>query len=264
MAAGAQDPVLIVVQRAAAYVADYQQKLSMVVAQERYEQEVRYPAPPGSRTRDLVQRTVLLSDFLLVRGPEGAWLPFRDVFERDGMPVRDREERLSSLFLNGSATALNQARRIADESSRYNIGNINRNVNVPTLPLEFLSDGQRARFSFEYEGGAANGVRVVRFEEERGPTYIRTTNGRDLPTSGRYWIEEETGRVERTELRASDAGLEAKITVTYRPDELADLWVPARMDEQYAQKNDRSEIRGTAVYSRYRRFHITTSDDLAK
>src|SRR5215510_7211882 len=94
-----QDPPLVVVQRAAAYVADYQQKLSMVVAQERYQQEVRYPGPT-LRSADLTQRTVLLSDFLLIRSPEGKWVPFRDVYESNGKPVRDREERLSRLFLS--------------------------------------------------------------------------------------------------------------------------------------------------------------------
>jgi hypothetical protein len=94
--------------------------------------------------------------------------------------------------------------------------------------------------------------------------YIRTTGGRGLPVSGRYWIQESTGRVERTELKAFDTGLDATITVSYRSDDTVGLWVPDRMVEQYLQKSDRSEIRGQAVYSRYRRFQITTSDELAK
>jgi len=258
-----QESLRDVVDRAATYVADYKQKLAMVVAQERYHQEVRYPAPPMSRTRDITSTTVLVSDFLLVRGAEGAWVPFRDVFERDGVPVRDREERLSVLFLQNAGTALEQAARIAEESARYNVGNINRTVNVPTLALEFLTDPHRGRFDFAFESGLSGGVRVVRYQERTGPTYIKTTNDRDLPVSGRYWIQEATGRIERTEVRAADAGLDAHITVAYRADETG-LWVPDRMEEVYVQKNDRSEIRGTAVYSRYRRFQITTSDELVK
>ena len=236
----------------------------MVVAQERYEQEVRYQAAPMSRSRDITSSTVLLSDFLLVRGPDGAWVPFRDVFERDGAPVRDREDRLSALFIGQSGTGFDQARRIADESARYNIGGVDRTINVPTLALEFLTPVHRDRFDFAFEGGATGGLRVVRYVERRGPTYMRTTGGRDLPASGRYWIQEATGRIERSELRASEAGLDAHISVTYRLDELAGLWVPGRMDEQYTQRRDRSEIRGTAVYSRYRRFQVTTSDELAR
>lgn len=260
----AQEPLTVLVDRAAAYVDDYHAKLAMVVAQERYTQEVRYPAPPMSRTRDMTSKTVLTSDFLLVRSPRGgAWLPFRDVFERDGVTVRDRQERLSALFIENSGTAFELAARIADESSRYNLGNIDRNINVPTLALEFLTPAHRERFSFELEGASSDGVQVIRYQESRGPTYIKTTNDRDLPVSGRYWIREATGRVERSELRASDNALDALISVVYRADEQAGLWVPGRMDEEYAQKNDRSEIRGTAVYTRYRRFQVTTSDQLA-
>ena len=69
--------------------------------------------------------TVLVSDFLLVQVPGEGWLPFRDVFERDGKQVRDREERLAALFLKGSSrSAFEQARAIMDEGARYNIGNV--------------------------------------------------------------------------------------------------------------------------------------------
>ena len=60
--------------------------------------------------------TVLVSDFLLVQVPGEGWLPFRDVFERDGKQVRDRQERLAALFLKGSSrSAFAQARAIMDE-----------------------------------------------------------------------------------------------------------------------------------------------------
>ncbi len=259
----AQDGVRAVVDRASAYVTDYRAKLAMVVAQERYDQEVRYPAPPGSRMRDVVDRVSLQSDFLLVRNTDGTLMPFRDVFERNGTAVRDREERLTALLLDNSASSLERAERIKAESARYNLGSIDRTINVPTLALEFLTAAHRDRLDFSFEGNpSATGVRVVRYQEVRGPTAIRTTNNGDLPVSGRYWISEETGRVERTELKASDAAMDVTITVTYRADQAAGLWVPDRMDEQYAQKNDRSEIRGTAVYTRYRRFSVTTSDEV--
>jgi hypothetical protein len=259
-----QESLEAVLARAAAYIAGYQRELAMVVAQERYTQEVRYPAPPMSRVRDVTATTELVSDFLLIRGPEGTWIPFRDVFERDGTPVRDRQERLSALFIDSAGSAFEQAGRIAEESARYNIGSINRTINVPTMALEFLTPEHRSRFDFEFERGLSSGVRVVRYTERRPPIYIRTTGNRSLPASGRYWIQEATGLIEQTELRAGDSALEAVITVTYRPDEPAGLWVPGRMEEEYLQKGDRSEIRGTAVYSRYRRFQVTTSDELAK
>lgn len=260
----AQEPARAVIERAVSYVADYRERLAMVVAEERYQQEVRYPAPPMSRSRDVIMRAVLVSDFLLVRNGEDRWVPFRDVFEHNGVAVRDRQERLSALFVDERSTAFEQARRITDESARYNVGNITRNINVPTLALEFITDAHRGRFNFESDGTAGPDVRIIRYQEVRGPMYITTSGNRGLPASGRYWIHAPTGRVERTELKTSDRDLEAVITVTYRDDAPAGLWVPGRMDEVYTQKADRSEIRGTAVYSRYRRFQITTSDELAR
>ena len=149
-------------------------------------------------------------------------------------------------------TALDQAGRITEESARYNIGNINRTINVPTMALEFLTPEHRSRFDFEFERGLTTGVQVVRYIERRGPTYIRTTGNRNLPASGRYWIHEASGLVERTELRVAELGLEGLITVSYRLDDLAEPMGTRSHGREYAQKNDRSEIRGTAVYSRYR------------
>ena len=257
----AQDDLTAIVARAAQYVDTYQRDFALVVSEEKYEQEARYPAPPLSRGRDLTSRTVLRSDFLLVRSGEGGWLPFRDVFERDGVPVRDRDERLAQLFLSDAGSAVEQARKIVDESARYNVGNVDRNINLPTLALIFLTDTYRGRFQFS-DRGRDGGARVVQFREEGRPTYITTTGGRDLPVSGRYWIDEASGRVERTELLASDSAINARIEVTYRPEASAGLWVPARMEELYEQRGDRSEIRGVATYTRFRKFQVSTTEDL--
>ena len=71
------------------------------------------------------------------------------MFERDGKPVRDREQRLAAIFLKGGRDAFEQARAVMDEGARYNIGNINRNINTPTLPLAFLTERHRRRFEFK-------------------------------------------------------------------------------------------------------------------
>ena len=104
--AGAQSPDIDeLIPRATAYVHDFVEKLSNVVAEERYEQETTSPR----RTR------VLVSDFLLVKHPgDTLWQTFRDVAEVDGMPVRDREDRITRLFLQPSSSALRRdAKRCA-------------------------------------------------------------------------------------------------------------------------------------------------------
>jgi hypothetical protein len=269
-AATAQSNVSVLVDRAGAYVETFQQNFGSVVAEERYEQRLRRAAIPGNTS--IQQRggggpaeTTLVSDFLLVQVPGEGWLPFRDVFERDGKPVRDREARLATIFLKGGRDAFEQARAIMDEGARYNIGNINRNINAPTLPLAFLTGRHRHRFEFKLgrRDDSDPGVEIE-FRETGRPTFVSTTGGRDLPVRGRFWINESDGTVLRTEMDAVDTGVEAHITVTYQKDDGIGLFAPARMEERYRRPRDPTEVHGVATYSRFRRFQVSTSEELAK
>jgi hypothetical protein len=259
----------VLLDRASRYVESFQRSFGTIVAEERYEQMLR--RVPGSNTTS-VQRggggptqTVLVSDFLLVQVPGEGWLPFRDVFERDGRQVRDRQERLSALFLKGaSRTAFDQAKAIMDEGARYNIGNVARNINVPTLPLPFLTAAHRTRFSFKAgQRDDSDPGAVIEFRETGRPTFISTTGGRDLPVSGRFVVDERDGTVLRTELHAVDTGVEAHIDVTYEPDAGTGLRVPVKMEERFRRARDPMEVRGVATYSRFRRFQVNTSEELA-
>src|SRR5476651_1476683 len=92
----AQTPdVELVLDKAADYVREYQRTFAGVVAEETYRQEVRGRSGTDARgfgTEGTGQRRDLKSDVLLVRAPGGDhWIQFRDVFEVDGRPVRDRD-----------------------------------------------------------------------------------------------------------------------------------------------------------------------------
>src|SRR4029450_11019356 len=109
------------------YVAVYTRDFIGVVAEETYRQDVRGRAGGvdlrGFPTEGIRQARTLRSDMLLVRAPAGdRWLQFRDVFEVDGKPVRDREERLAKLFLTPSPSAQQQVEDIKTPSPRYKIG----------------------------------------------------------------------------------------------------------------------------------------------
>jgi len=257
----AQESLDVVVARMAAYVERFQTEFGAVVAEERYEQDVRSSGSTGRGGVPL--RTVLRSDFLLVRIPGEGWLPFRDVFERDGRPVRDREDRLGALFLNGAtANALEQGRRIMNESARYNIGNGTRNTNIPTLALMFLTPSYVNRMEFAEARDRAADTRSIDFKEIGRPTLIRTTNDRNLPVHGRLLVEEATGTILRAELHAEDTQLESEITVIFQPDKDLGVAVPARMEERFKRRGDSIEVRGVATYAKFRRFQVTTSEQL--
>src|SRR3954465_5039473 len=144
----AQPPALDdLLDRAPDYVAGYSQSFAGGVADETYRQEAH-----GARGTDLRgypvetprQKRDLKSDVLFVRTPDAdVWMQFRDVYEVDGKPVRDRAERLTKLFLEPSRSVKKQAEDIAAESARYNIGGVNRNINIPVLALSILETHNR-------------------------------------------------------------------------------------------------------------------------
>jgi hypothetical protein len=248
--------------RAGAYVTDFDARFSNVVAEEHYEQRtsgnVRAPhggLAPASR--------VLVSDFLLVKLPsQDVWLPFRDVFEVDGHPVRDRQDRLTKLFLQPAATAVRQAEQIVSESARYNIG-VTRNINIPVLALTVLEPSFQPRFEFSHlkeDRKVGVGVWSIEYIERTRPTLIRGAGGIDLITQGRLWIDASTGRIVKTELVNNDRGMRASITTAYRFDPAFNLNVPASMYEEYFLPSTGAPITGTATYSNFRRFTVVTDE----
>ena len=261
----AQSEVGAIVNRAGDYVEEFQHRFGSMVTEERYEQSVEAAMLLGARTRPQMERVTLVSDFLLVQVPGEGWTPFRDVFERNGQKVRDREERLTKLFIEGaSRSSFDQARQIMLESSRYNIGSIERTINMPTLPLVFLTPALRDRFRFELGKRDPEEGTIVEFHEVRTPTYVSDREGHDMPSTGRYWLDEKTGASGRTELDVVHSSVEAHIKVAYRLDDGLALWVPARMEERYRDRRTTSEVRGVATYSRFRKFQVNTSEEIAQ
>jgi hypothetical protein len=264
----AQDPSLSdVLARATDYVDDLHRQLSGMVAEERYEQRAREPATVAFGNP--VRRRVLRSDFLLLR-PEGEdrYYGFRDVFEVNDRAVRDRQERLTQLFLEPSASTDRQIQGIRNDSARYNIGGIERNFNTPTYALLFLSSSYKPRFEFEREtdvsprlglDGPADtaDIWVIRYRETWPITVIRGRDGQNLPAEGRFWIETATGRVLHTELIVEGDDVDAIITVRYEADDTMGHLVPIEMRERYDSRRQGSRVDGTATYSHFRRFQVS-------
>ena len=211
------------------YAERFQQEFSAVVAEERYVQVIHpwrgnpkgpeaEPSlewqegegdQPAKKGGPVISRRQLLSDVLLVQLKDGQWLGYRDVAVVDGSPVRNRTDRVRDLFLGRTGNWEAQLRAIAEESARYNLGDLRRNMNVPTLTLGFMRRADQWRFKFKREKDETvhgRPTRVVRFKEDARPTLIGTGGGVDIPIEGRIWVDAATGHVLRTELRFDRGG----------------------------------------------------------
>lgn len=267
----AQAPVLKdVLKSTAAYVERFQQQLSQIVAEETYAQTV----VNTSRLTDtmlLQPSRTLRSDLILVRSAEeDRFVELRDVFEVDGKPVRDRQARLERLLGANSTAAGSQIAAIIQESARYNVGTIRRNVNTPLLALMFLQNNYQDRFTFKHltketpvfkesrdrDFNEAPVFRVstemwtIEYQERKNATVIRTPSGGNLPAHGRFWIDPSTGAVLISEMIVDGAGVIATVTVSYQSEPLMGFLVPIEMRESYLRYGER--ITGHAVYGKFR------------
>jgi hypothetical protein len=245
--------------RANESVIDYEQRFSNAVAEENYTQ--RIIRADGS----IAGERQLRSDILLILLPGAdSWLGFRDVFEVNGRPVRDRDLRLQALFLDEVRLAVDQALEISQESARYNIGQVKRTVNLPTIALSFLHPLNQHRFAFEKIGELSVDNRqtwAIRYHERVQPTVVQTQSG-DLFAHGTLWLDIQNGKALRTHLVLGDAMSDVRTTikVNYWHNEDIGTLVPAVMDELYENPKDASatRIEATAVYSNFRKFDVST------
>jgi hypothetical protein len=272
VAPGAQDVSLeSVMAKATIYVATFVERFSNVVTEERYSQAVRGPgrgsggsgssSMPGAAGDPLIipVRRELRSDLVIVRDATVfGWIMLRDVFEVDGKPVRDRQERLTRLFVNPSPDGITQARRIADESARYNIGPGVRTTNTPELSILFLQESLQPRFTFTLgsrERSMGDRVWVINYRERTRPTLVRGEKDADLPASGRVWVDADTGQVVQTEVNYRPTAGRWTLTTVFKSDERLGIAVPVEMREYFQVWA--TEMTGTAKYGRFRTFGVT-------
>jgi len=257
------DELRLAMGRLVDYVEAYERQYSGLVAEEAYRQ---------STSRKSVR---VRSDYLLVK-PERSdqWVSFRDVFEVDGVAVRDRDDRLRRLFLEPGVQLQAQLTAIQAESARYNIGAVERNINVPLFPLRFLTPDNRPRFRFKAAGRRESaGVDVwrIEFEELFRPTIISDLEDRDVPAKGWFLVEQATGAIVQSCVRIAEHGSTGEIVVSFRRDPALGMWVPAKMTETYQSLGQgsmrgaprmESFLEGTASYSKFRRFQVKTEEKI--
>jgi len=269
------DPELAALLARARQAADaWVTRISAVVAEERFVQE------SGSTFRSVA------SDVLLVKlNGSGELFQFRDVFEVDNRAVRNRQDRLATLFVESPAKALEHATQIDRASSAYNLrldGLIvpaltgeRPLVNMPYAALGFLQTAYQPRFRFTRDHPdrrIGRDVEVVDYEESTRPTLFGSVSDgssvRDIVAKGRFWIDGQSGRVTRTELLLDylDGGRDVVVT-SFKVDTGLQLAVPGEMRTEHYFGRDALRpgatfglVRGHATYSRFRQFTVRTDE----
>ena len=222
--------------RTAAYVSQFVQGLANVVAQE-----------------DFDLKKPVRSDFLLVRypGSDQELLAYRDVYQVAGATLPGHEERLADLFIKPIDGIRDRVREIVSDGEDHVPPMLN-----PLYALSFLQGHYQSRFRMTVTDAAApwpDGVKVVSFVEAVRPTLLRwgVFGDFDLPTRGKAWIEEATGRVFQTELEIGTTRDRPSIVTIFKLDERLQVMVPAEMRTRNPN--------GVAVYSNFRRFAVSTT-----
>jgi hypothetical protein len=270
----------VILARAATYIETYAGSVSGLVMEESYVQDVQQVNRFGFRVTirgGPVHRT-LKSDLLLVRPAEAdAWMQFRDVFEVDGKPVRDRNDRLAKLFLQPSKSTAAQADKIIRESARYNIGDIERTINLPVLAMTVLDRRAQPGFQFHIDQAPVDlkvlpkslsfaiqpDAAIVAFDEVQIRTMIATPEGKNLRSHGRFWLAMPAAEVLMTELRVDDYSLGAAIHVAYQRRPALKVPVPIEMHELYENHLNSMKVEGTATYSNFREFNVKVDEEIA-
>jgi hypothetical protein len=238
------------------YIQSFFIDFSNVVAEESYKQEMTSPR----------RKRQLKSDVMLVKYPGAdGWLVFRDTFEVDGKSVRSEPERLTKLFLEPPESAMRRAREITTASEKYNLANIGT-VNNPLLVLALLQEENQQRFRYtlgNIEKSLGPDIRVLQFQEILSPTFIKANGSVDVFSTGLVWIEQATGRVVKSQFNVGKRGTGIEVITTFKPDPDLKIDVPVLLKEWYPDGQG-GDITGEASYSRFRRFTVSTEEEIKK
>lgn len=265
-------PVVVAAMRHAAVFAA---QAATLLADEHYVQEVK--TRPSSASLASMSRTstagitiekrVLDSEVALIHVVDGElWLLARDIQRVNGKPLPDGQRiPLPALHPTSTPDALKKFQEIAAQGARFNIGAIERNLNVPTLALWLLTPAIGQRLAFvAAEHDTVNGKQcdVIGFREV-GEPYLFVADGQPKPVSGRFWIDRAQSAVVKTELilegrSSARSTTRAQVTVSYALDLALQAWVPMSMIERYDGDTTPGFVTGTSTYSNYRQFSVST------
>lgn len=242
------------------YIARFERDASALAAEEDYVQRIE----EGTGAARVQATRWLRSDYVLVKPADTEpWLGYRDVFEVDGAPVRDRGARLQRVLAGTSPDSAERAVAFVREGSRFNLGP-ERTINTPTLPLQLLARANQDRLRLRAPRGWERQTDVeMTFAEGDHPTLVRTPEGAGVETSGVVRVRVSDGAVLHARLifkfvrsRGSKPPRhDATMSVDYAEVPDIPVLVPVRMVEELPLVDGQAS--GIATYSNYRRFQTS-------
>ena len=256
--ASAQDPALAdLLARAADYHAGYAVRVSGATVDENY-----------SLTRLVAGRMEtpirFASDVVLVN-VNGRVMGLRDLFSVDNVRLREREARIVNLLTAPTLESWNRAQAHAAEQNFRFLFDLILQLNDPSIALHFISRDMQPKVTFKIEKQEKlNGIAVTRigFKENGDGTkpFVLGTKG-NAAAAGRFWIENATGAILKTELWATSSNESVVNTVVYAKAAELDLWLPSKMTETYSWKemDDVASNRGVGAYGQRLSFQTSAN-----
>ncbi|MFN8579391.1 MAG: hypothetical protein U0163_00230 [Gemmatimonadaceae bacterium] len=260
-AAAAQTTLPQLLDRASTYVAEFRAAFVQVIGVEHYQQFVRQ----SRIVRSPRNRTMDAEVFFAAVGEPPTFMTVRSVSRVDGRSVPGAHERIVEALSAPAVTRQQRLRTLASEGARYNLGQVARTFNDPTLALMFLGRDLQGRFQFVAEAPRrVNGqlVHRLRFEETARPPLIRDDRD-DLDATIRGAVDlTDEGRALETSLTVLvGTRAAADINVRYANSPSLGMLVPVAMDEIY--RNDDGPGAGVTIiscvarYTDYRKFETS-------
>lgn len=247
---------------ASRWAAGFERDLSGLLFRERYVQKADgLSSIPGVRRQRSAQARLEANVFLVRPARTGPRVLFRDVYNVNGRAVGDHTERLRKLLTDGSAEAIEQARRLTDASAGYNLGRARRNINIPTMAFAYVLPDRIPGTRFA-DAGAARINRLptvmVDFEEAARPTLVRSAAKGDVPAKGRYWIDPATGAIVQAVMELDAPRAEGRMQIELAWNAALGMWLPNRMTEVWRAFGEK--IIGNADYDRFQRLVVSIDD----
>lgn len=253
-----------VLARLDAYFDTYRPELGRLVAEERLVQYVARGTGSGVNAIRITRE--IHSDVAFIDLPgDAGWLGFRDVRTVSNKNVREPGPSLAEVLLQSGEDKFRQAQALLLAGARHNLGEA-RTTNLPTVPLELLRHRHRWRYDLRIEGyDRVEGRRtaMVVLDEESTPSLIRRGDGGDLMARVVGWVEPDSGRLWRAEVRLDDPRLifakrhrPTTLRVHFKLHKELGVIVPDRMEEWFFDS-----VHGDGFgEGRYRNFrHVDTA-----